>query len=191
MRCTEKDFQPEAIFHIYNHSADGYDLFYDDEDYDYFLQLFEKYLKKIPGSIFAYCLMPNHYHFLIRQDSDFKIFKIFNYSFIRYVHFFNEKYNHKGSILRSPLQHIKVDNDFYLLQLCKYIHLNPVRKELVDNPEDWLYSDYNRWIDKDHTAKMSFANPDKYLNPKQYVKFVNSCFNFLTYEECLKILSNK
>jgi putative transposase len=191
MRCSEKQFKPGSTFHIYNHVIEDYDLFYEDEDYNYLLNLFEDNLKKIPASIYAYCLMPNHYHFLIRQDSDVKIFKLFNNSFISYAKHFNHKYSRKDPIFRSPLQHIKVDNDLYILQLSKYIHLNPVRKELVDNPEDWEYSDYKRWIDNHFPFKIPFANLNKKLLPIKYTEFVNSCFNFLSYSEYLQLTSDK
>jgi putative transposase len=191
MRCSEKEFRPGTTFHIYNHVIEDYDLFYDDEDYNYLLNLFEDNIKKYPASVYAYCLMPNHYHFLIRQNSDVKIFKLFNCSFISYAKHFNHKHSRKGPIFRSPLQHIKICKDTYLLQLSKYIHLNPVRKELVDNPEDWPYSDYNRWIDPNFSSKIPFINLNNNLLPIKYTEFVNSCFNFLNYSEYLELTTNK
>lgn len=189
MRCSEKEFQPGAIFHIYNHAIDDYNLFYDDEDYDYFLQLFEDKLKKIPTSLYAYCLMPDHYHFLIQQESDRKIFNLFNYLGISYAHYYNKKHERKGPIFRSPLQHIKVDNDIYLLQLSKYIHLNPVRKELINNPEDWNYSDYRRWTDNDFTSKIPFNKPNEKLLPTKYTEFVKSWYNSFSNREFWQLIS--
>jgi putative transposase len=180
MRCLTNDFKPDAIFHIYNHAIDDYDLFYDDEDYDYFLSIFRKNIKKVPASVYAYCLMPNHYHFLIRQDSDIEIFRLFNYSFISYAKHFNHKYSRSGPIFSSPLQHIKVEDRSYLLQLCKYIHLNPVRMELVDKPENWIYSNYNDLF-SGHDKTLSIENIFKKLtiNPIWYTSYINSPFNHI------------
>jgi REP-associated tyrosine transposase len=189
MRCLKEDFIPGAIFHIYNHAIDDYNLFYDDEDYDFMLNIFEDNIDKIPGSIFAYCLMPNHYHFLIRQDSDVEIYRLFNYSFISYAHYFNSKYERKGPIFQSPLQHISVDNDQYLLQLCKYIHLNPVRSGLVEHPCNWVYSDYNEWISSSGSNKSPIIDPFKNILPENYSSFVDSYFNFLSFREYRKLFS--
>lgn len=185
MRCLMNDFKSGAIFHIYNHAIDDYDLFYDDEDYDYFLSLLKKNIKKIPANIYSYCLMPNHYHFLIRQNSDIEIFRLFNYSFISYAHYYNKKYDRKGPIFQSPLQHILVNNESHLLQLSKYIHLNPVRGNLVLTPEEWKYSDYQKWVYSDQEKKYIFH---KIILPDNYAQFVMSCFNYLNSNDLKNIL---
>ena len=91
MRCTLEVFTKGSIFHIFNHVIDDYLLFYDDEDYNYFLITLEKQLEKFPADIIAYCLMPNHYHLLIKQNSDKKVYKMLNYALISYVRYFNKK----------------------------------------------------------------------------------------------------
>jgi len=186
MRCLKRDFKPGAIFHIYNHAIDDYQLFYDDIDYNYMINIFEENIEKIPSSIIAFCLMPDHYHFLIRQDSEVEIYKLFNYSFIRYAKYFNEKYSRKGPIFRSPLQHILVADKTYMIQLCKYIHLNPVRKDLVDQPENWIYSNYKNWLFQ-NTDKLTINNVFKELSitPSWYKTYLDSPFNFI----CSKIFS--
>jgi REP-associated tyrosine transposase len=188
MRCKKEDFVSGAIFHVYNHVIDNYDLFYDDEDYSYMISVMEENLHNIPGSVFAYCLMPNHYHFLIRQESDIEVYRLFNYTFITYAHYFNNKYDRKGPIFRSPLQHKIIDNDLYLLQLCKYIHLNPVRKNLVSHASEWLYSNYNDWITSSKEQKNSFIQSYTKILPEKYSNYVESCFNFLTCKEYGKLI---
>ncbi len=188
LRCTNEVFEKNSTFHIYNHVIEDYDLFYDNEDYEYFLYKFSVNQKKIASSVFAYCLMPNHYHFLIRQDSEEKIYKIFNYSFISYAKYFNNKYSRKGPIFRSPLQHKFIDNGIHLLQLCKYIHMNPVRKDIVDLPEQWEYSDYSDWINEKESKFLSLdVRKEICPYPKQYQKFINSYSNFLEQYEFRKL----
>ena len=175
MRCLNHDFIKGRIFHIYNHAVDNCMLFYNEEDYDYFLSIFEKKLDKIPASVFAYCLMPNHYHFLIRQESNKEIFKLFNYAYISYARYFNNRYNRKGHIFRSPLQHIKVNSKIYMIQLCKYIHMNPVYADLVEKPEDWIYSNYLEWIKKRKSLLFEEDFRQKHFpDPQKYIEFVNS-----------------
>ena len=189
MRCLKEDFISGAIFHIYNHAIDDYLLFYDDVDYDFFLHTLNKNIEKIPASVFAYCLMPNHYHFLIRQDSDEKIYRIFNYTFIAYAQYFNKKYNRKGPLFRSPLQHKAVSNQEYLIQLCKYIHMNPVSANLVENPGDWIYSNYLEWIKERNGKLFTKEIHEKYYpDPEAYKVYMTSYSNFIPIRSFQKLL---
>jgi putative transposase len=175
MRCVDEDFIFGSIFHIYNHAIDGQLLFYDDQDYDFFQVSIDKQLEKIPASIIAYCLMPNHYHTLIKQDDDDKIYKIFNYAFISYARYYNTKYYRKGHIFRTPLQHKIVKDKTYLIQLCKYIHLNPVNAGLVELPEEWMFSNYRECI---NTKGKNYFNKVlrevSFPNGQDYASFVKS-----------------
>jgi putative transposase len=180
MRCQNHDFRPGSIFHLFNHAVDDQLLFYDDQDYNFFLIAFSNHLRITPATVIAYCLMPNHYHFLLRQDDEDKIYRIFNYSFISYARYYNRKYERKGHIFRSPLQHKIVDNPTYLLQLCKYIHLNPVYAGIVDNPKEWEYSNYKEWINERTSNFFSKEIRQKYF-PRtiDYITYVNSFHNFV------------
>ena len=180
MRCLDKDFQVGTIFHVYNHATDGQLLFYDDQDYEYFKIVFGMQLQKISASIIAYCLMPNHYHFLIRQNDEAKIYKIFNYAFVSYARYYNKKYKRKGRIFRTPLQHKIVDDNTYLIQLCKYIHLNPVKAGLVDQPEDWEYSNYKEWVKmRDGKFYSKDICKDLFPNIQDYITYVKSFCSFI------------
>lgn len=90
--------------------------------------------------------MPNHYHFLLRQNSDIPIYRIFNDSFTSYVLHYNSKYKRKGSLFQGPLQHIRVKKHEYFVCLCKYIHYNPKKANLVKDLSEWKYSNYLEWI---------------------------------------------
>ena len=146
MRVPKENFIKGAILHIYNHAIDNQLLCRDDQDYSQILRRMLKNLNTIPASIFSYCLMPNHYHFLIRQDGEKPLFQLFNNIFSGYVQYYNKKYTRKGRLFQSPLQHISVNYDQYLIKLSIYIHYNPVKAGLVAKPEDWIYSNYREWI---------------------------------------------
>jgi putative transposase len=189
MRCRHEDFVPGAIFHLYNHAIDDYQLCYDDRDYGFLINLIENKIDKIPASVFAYCIMPNHYHFLIRQNSEKPIYQIFNYAFIGYAQYFNKKYGRQGPIFRSPLQHKLITNQEYLIQLCKYIHMNPVRAELVEDPKDWFYSNYLEWIKERNGNLFSKEIHENFFpNPKEYIEYINSYNNFIPIKSFRKLL---
>ena len=146
MRCKQEEFIKGEYFHIYNHAVNQELLFRDDKDYEYFLNKFEKSLKTIPASIVAFCLMPNHFHFFLRQDGNILVFRLFDSSFRPYVMHFNTKYKRKGTLFQGPLQHIHVTSNNYFVQLCKYIHFNPIKAGLVGKLTDWKFSNYLEWI---------------------------------------------
>jgi putative transposase len=181
MRCKNDEFKCGEYFHLYNRSIDGSLLFPEPDDYLYFLNKFEPKTYKYPASVFAYCLMPNHFHFLMRQDSDEEIYKIFNDLNNSYVNHYNFKYRRKGSLYEGKLNHKHVKNDAYLIVLCQYIHCNPVKAGLVSRLENWKFSNYLEWIGKrnnglynDELMKASFGNAEMYeMQIRDYQKYVD------------------
>ena len=93
----------------------------------------------------AYCLMPNHYHYLIRQDGDQPAGLLPQRAFNGYVEAYNKRYGHSGTLFESNYRVVAVSRDSYLQHLCRYIHANPVTHGLVANVADWLYSNYREW----------------------------------------------
>ena len=122
-----------------------------------------------PAVVFAYCLMPNHFHFLIRQGTDKPVYRIFNDTLSSYVRHYNFKYQRKGSLFEGHLQYINVKTDRYLAYLCQYIHNNPQKAGIVETLEDWEFSNYLEWIGirkgklfDDEILKTYFENADNY-----------------------------
>ncbi len=148
MRVKKENYVKDSYLHIYNHAIEGLNLFNEKQDYIKCLIKIKSKIKIYPSTVFAYCLIPNHYHFLIRQNSDKPIYRIFNGTFAGYVQYYNRKYNRKGCLFQHPLQHIAVNNDKYLIHLCLYIHYNPFKAGLVKKSEDWKFSNYLEWIGK-------------------------------------------
>ena len=189
MRCKQEEFVKDQYFHFYNHAIGDELLFREDEDYIWFLNKFKIVLQKYPASIFAYCLMPNHFHFLIRQDSEKPIYKIFNDLNNPYVKHYNYKYKRVGRLYRDSLQHIRVYKENYLIHLCQYIHYNPVKAGIVNRAENWRYSNFLEWIgarngdlfdvellkayfgdSKDHQNEIQAF--EKYIKEKEFTKLL-------------------
>ena len=134
-----------AYFHIVNHSVDGRKLYYDPGDYKTYLYLFKKELD-YKVTVIAYCLMPNHFHLLLRQNESEAITSLLEKTHKKYARYYNKKYDRKGRIFRSPLNHIETPTDTYLLNACAYIHGNPVQAGLVGFPEEWEYSNFREYL---------------------------------------------
>ena len=117
--------------------------------------------------------MPNHYHFLVRQNGEEPAGKLPQIVFNRYSKAYNQRYNRSGTLFEGRYKAVHVDRHDYLIHLCRYIHANPVKAGLVNNPEEWPYSNYQEWIG---IRNGHLYDPDVAMNlfpnEKQYKQFV-------------------
>ena len=135
-----------GYYHIYNRGAGRQSIFYQDENYRYLLGLLKKVVVECQLTIIAYCLLPNHYHWLVRQDGDTPVSSLPQRVFGSYSQAFNRMYDRTGTLFEGPYEAIRVESDEYLRHLCRYIHVNPVRHGLALAPELWPYSNFLEWI---------------------------------------------
>ncbi len=135
-------------YHIYNRGVGRNLIFFNADNYEHCLRLVKRYQHKYGVAVIAYCLMPNHYHFLLRQESDEPLSKFINVLFNAYVQAVNRQQRRKGTLFEGRFRHVHIDREEYLIHLCRYIHMNPVKAALVTRPEEWLYSNYLEWIDR-------------------------------------------
>jgi putative transposase len=164
-----KFYIANSIYHVYNRGVEKRKIFLDKQDYGVFLGYLKEYLSP-PDSIvrksrelhskyfdeirlLAYCLMPNHLHLLVRQKDKTSIAKFTKSIFTRYSMYFNKKYKRVGPLFQSVYKATNVMEEDYLLDLTKYIHLNP--SEITSNIANTYssYSDYlgvtnTIWVDK-------------------------------------------
>lgn len=146
MPYREDTFVKGRYHHIYNRGAGRNRLFFNPENYTHCLRLVKRYAKRYGMTVIAYCLMPNHYHFLLRQNGDVPISKFINVLFNAYVQAVNRQQGRSGTLFEGRFRHVWVDREEYLVHLCRYIHLNPVKARLVSDPQAWPYSNYPEWI---------------------------------------------
>jgi REP element-mobilizing transposase RayT len=156
--------EPGSYYHIYNRGNNREGIFRQDENYRYFLYLYKKYLSPFIDT-YAYCLMPNHFHFLIRvremdssQDTPAKDNKLtplelaFRNFFISYAKSFNNQYGRTGSLFQRKFKRIMADEMAYRMRLAVYIHANPIRAGLCEAYEDWKYSSYRAILGEGYSS---------------------------------------
>jgi len=131
-------------YHIYNRGNNKEPLFIESRNYAYFLNLYTKYINPI-AETYAYCLMNNHFHLLVRIKSlpSFNPSRAFSNLFSTYTKAFNKAYKRTGSLFEKPFKRKIIDNNRYLIYLTTYIHRNPQKHGFVDNFRDWPYSSYS------------------------------------------------
>ena len=142
-------FEAGKFYHVYNRAVGAELLFRSDMDYHYFLMKFDRYLEKYTD-IYAYCLMPNHFHLLLRvKEINLEpellsklINRAFSNFFNSYSRSFNEVHRRRGKLFMLAYKSICVDSDDYLLSLISYIHRNPIHHGFVRDLSHWKHSSY-------------------------------------------------
>lgn len=148
MPRRQVQFAPGQYYHIYNRGVGRQSIFWEDKNYLYLLQLLKQVTAKCCVTVIAYCLLPNHYHWLLRQNGDTPAGQVPRRVFGSYSQAFNRAYDRSGTLFEGPYDGIHVETDEYLRHLCRYIHANPVRHAIATDVELWPYSNYLEWIGK-------------------------------------------
>lgn len=140
MATPPRFFEDNAYYHVYNRGNRKQQIFLYHRDYNRFLDKVVEYKKKYPLNVLAYCLMPNHFHFLLQQLATDSISRFISDLCNSHSRYFNVKYESVGSLFQGRFKAKRVDKDEYLVHLSRYIHLNPVElfKFLGKNAFDQL-----------------------------------------------------
>jgi len=162
-------FLPGNYYHVYNRGANRADIFLNDKDYVFLLKQVKDHIIEFEITVIAYCLISNHYHFILRQNGEAKINDFMQAVFYIYSSAFNAIHNRSGTLFEGPFRAILVDKNKYLLHLCRYIHRNPLEAGMVVRPEQWNYSIYPEFIGKRNGTlvdkefvRQNFGNPEAY-----------------------------
>lgn len=149
-------------------------IIFERENYLYFLRQVRKYLAGGAVGIIGYCLMPNHYHLLVRLQAD-DLSKPMQQLGLSYTKAINRRHGRAGSLFQGPFKAAHVDLDEYLLHLSRYIHLNPVAAGLAKRPEDWEFSSYREYVGlRDGTLPRPDVVLGHFASADEYRRFVES-----------------
>jgi len=149
-------------YHIYSCGINGENLFRENANYEYFLNLYGKYIHPIADT-FAWCLMPNHFHLLVRIKEEEEIAEVspdrvlnpvrakkiikpphqyFSNLFNSYTQAINKRYNRHGGLFERPFNRKAIHEKNYFQNVIVYIHNNPVHHGFTDIPVDYPWSSY-------------------------------------------------
>ena len=152
MPRREVKFYAGEYYHIYNRGNNRQKIFFERENYLFFLRRVRKYLLPSGLVIVTYCLMPTHYHLMVGIKQTSEVLETSEVSTgmmrlsVSYTKAINKRYQRSGVLFQGPFQAVHVDRNEYLLHLSRYIHLNPVTAGLVERPEDWEFSSYREYV---------------------------------------------
>jgi REP element-mobilizing transposase RayT len=146
MAARDVQFVQGRYYHIFNRGAHQASICLDEEDFQDIVRRIKEYAAKFSIAIIAYCLMPNHYHWLVRQDGVVEARMLPQRVFNGYAKRFNNRHHQSGTLFEGPFRAKLVDQALYLRHLPRYIHANPVKDGFATSLELWPYSNYAEWI---------------------------------------------
>lgn len=136
-----------GIYHLIMRGNNRQTVFFDNEDNDRFLFTLFKYKGISCFKLHAYCLMNNHIHLLLKVGTE-PLEKVMRRVCGSYVYWYNHKYERVGNLFQDRFKSEPIDNETYFLTALRYIHQNPVKAGLVAYPEQYRWSSYNGYIQK-------------------------------------------
>ncbi|MEX0602027.1 MAG: transposase, partial [Bacteroidota bacterium] len=137
------------------------------------VRLLEKYVARYRVTMLAYCLMPNHYHLVVRQEEGGSVSRFLRTTFNAFTQTVNVMTGHSGTLFQGEAKGILVDTDWYALNVICYVHLNPVRARLVRNCADWEFSNYREWIGRREGPLVDLNFRDEHFGgPANYRRYV-------------------
>lgn len=139
-------YQKESVYYATVRASNNELLFRDDSDYEYFLEILKTRKEKYNFKLYAYCLLPKHYHLLIEPSQTESLSKIMQAINTSYSLYFNKKYNRFGHLISGRFRCRGFNKDGRLLHQSIYLHLNPVRLGLAQKSEDYKWSSYAEYI---------------------------------------------
>lgn len=187
---------PGALYHVIGRGNQQQDIFLIDEDYSCYMNYLLDYHQRFHFILYAYVLMPNHIHLML-ETGEVPLSKIMQCLQLRYSQYFNRKYRKKGHLFQGRYKSILCDRDTYLLELIRYLHLNPIRAGIVTHPADYPWSSHQIYVGK-KKAKwveteliLSQFGKKKRESVKRYQKFILDGLGMKHREDYYKVVDQR
>jgi len=136
---------PGAVYHVTSRGNAQADIFLCDDDRETFVRLLREEIEQQRWLCYAWCLMDNHYHFLI-ETPEANLSRGMQRLNGRYTQRFNRRHSRVGHVFQGRYKAILIEKDAHLLELCRYVVLNPVRARMVEDVSQWRWSSYQQTI---------------------------------------------
>lgn len=189
------------IYHVFNRGVEKRPLFTNNREFQQFFERVEFYqrnrsvrfsylsgqqrqeiITQKQGSllveIVCYCLMPNHFHFILKQASENGIKEFIRKSTDSYGKYFNLLHDRSGPLFQGHFKAVRIETDSQLLHVSRYIHINPLTAHLVKKPEDYHWSSYSEYLGLAPAICSQDIILDQFRTRKAYQKFVVDLVDF-------------
>jgi len=182
-------FEEGCFYHIYNRTVDRKPMFKNEGNYEFFLKKYDEYLLLVVDT-YAYCLLGNHFHLLVRVQDLTTFQKLSNLPpnkpektthdivshqfrkfFQSYAMAFNKQHDRIGTLFQTPFKRALVDTDSYFNQLIYYIHVNPQLHGITDDFRTWKWSSYSQFLIEKPSKLKKKEVLECFGNKEDYIKF--------------------
>lgn len=196
-------------YHVYNRAAFGVQLFENEREAKAFvkaliyytlitpprrLSLEKRYKENVMDfdkrlvSILAYCVMPNHFHLLLKQEVEGGISTYLRRLTLSFVRYYNTLHKQKGALFESFFKAVLIESENQLLHVSRYIHLNPTSAGLVNDPLDYPYSSFSYYVHGGEQKPLVF---DDILRSKRREYYSNFVYDNQEYQQTLQFIKNQ
>ncbi|MDD5749989.1 MAG: transposase [Patescibacteria group bacterium] len=184
MATKPRDIKANYFYHVYNRATDKKTIFYTEKDYEYFINKVVFFKEKTNIKILAYCILPNHFHFLLKEPEtsdnpsgwNSQISRFISLLSNSYTKYFNLSRDHSGRIFQGPFKLKLVNDDNYLKILINYINLNHLNHKISRQAGDWHYSSHQNYLNQ---TKSKLIDKDYLIDFKEYAQGFKSYIDVL------------
>ena len=181
--------EPDKTYHIWTHANGNENLFRIDENYRYFLEKYTQHMFPVVET-FAYCLMPNHLHLMVRIRPESELLTLpgfktleglevskgvsrkFSNLFNGYTQAYNKMFDRRGSLFMDSFKRKVIESDSYFSALIAYIHNNPIHHGFVKNLNDWPHSSWHSYMVENKITRISRDEGIAWFgNKNNFIKF--------------------
>jgi putative transposase len=182
-----------ALYHVTARGDRREPIVEDDVDRDTWLSVVAQGMDRFDATAYAYCLMGNHYHVVLRTNQP-NLSRLMRHINGVYTQAYNVRHNKVGHLFQGRFKAILIDEEAYFLEVCRYVDLNPVRARLVKRPGAWTYSSYNAhtgrqeapiWLDSTELHRRLAPRAPRREGPIRYAEFVAQGRGVNLWEEAL------
>lgn len=187
-----------GIYHIMLRGINRQTIFEENKDCIKFLETLQRFKEKSCYKVYAYCLMGNHVHLLLKEGNE-KLDIVTRRIGASYVYWYNHKYDRCGHLIQDRYKSEPVEDESYFLSVLRYIHKNPVKAGIVNNIKDYPWSSYHEYIGRSEIADTEFPlglfSDEKDKAIESFIAFHNSdshdvCLDMDTESEDTKKLTD-
>lgn len=138
-----------VIYHALNRGNRREDVFHKPADYDAFVEAIADARKRVPVDVFGYCLMPNHFHLVLRPHEDGDLGRWMRWLLTAHAARYHRHYETTGHVWQGRFKAFPIQDDDHLTTVLRYVERNPLRAELVARAEHWKWSSLPAWLSHD------------------------------------------
>lgn len=182
-----------ALYHVTSRGDRREPIFEDDADRQALLEVLAQGMARFDAVVLAYCLMGNHYHFVLQTHQP-NLSRLMRHINGVYTQAYNRRHGKVGHLFQGRFKAVLVDEDAYLLEVCRYVDLNPVRAGMVRRAQDWAWSSYRAhtgrvevpaWLDSVTLHRQLAPRAPRREGPERYSQFVAQGKGIQLWEEAL------